>query len=139
MAAQPGKNMLLKVDSDGAGSFQSVAGLRSKSISINSQSVDVTNADSANHWRELLEGAGTKSASVSGSGVFTDATADETVRGYKFNGTIRDWQVIVPDFGTIEGPFMISTLEYAGEHDGEATFTVSLESAGELSWTAAGA
>jgi len=48
----------------------------------------------------------------------------------------RDWQVIVPDFGTVEGPFQVSTLEYAGQHDGEMTFDLALESAGQLSFTA---
>ena len=50
---------------------------------------------------------------------------------------MRDWQVIVPDLGTVEGPFQIATLEYGGQHDGEVTFELGLESAGALSFTAA--
>jgi TP901-1 family phage major tail protein len=137
MAAQTGRALLLKVDTDGEGSFATVAGLRSKQIALNAELVDVTNADSANAWRELLAGAGVKSARVQGAGIFKDAAADETVRGLFFNAMIRAWQIVVPDFGTIEGPFQIAALDYAGEHDGEVTYTLALESAGALTFTPA--
>jgi len=136
MSAQKGKDLLLKVDSDGAGSFITVAGLRARTLAFNAATVDITNTESAGEWRELLAGAGIKTARISGNGVFKDAQSDETVRGYFFDGVQRDWQVIVPDFGTVEGPFQVSTLEYAGQHDGELTFDLALESAGQLSFTA---
>jgi TP901-1 family phage major tail protein len=78
-----------------------------------------------------------KKARIQGAGIFKDASSDETVRGYFFNGTIRNWQVIVPDFGTIAGPFQISALEFSGMHDREVDFELSLESAGELTFSAA--
>ena len=137
MTAQKGKDLLLKIDSDGLGSFATVAGLRSRRIAFNAESVDVTDADSAGRWRELLEGAGVKRASVAGSGIFRDAAADETVRDVFFNGTIRDWQVIVPDFGTLEGAFQVIALEYSGDHDGEVAYEIALESAGVVGFTAA--
>ncbi len=137
MTAQKGKDLLLKVDSDGVGSFTTVAGLRARTLAFNAASVDVTDAESAGRWRELLGGAGLKTARISGSGIFKDAASDETVRQYFFAGTIRDWQVIVPDFGTVEGPFQIASLEYGGRHDGEVSFDLSLESAGALSFAAA--
>lgn len=137
MAAQQGRALLLKVDADGMGGFATVAGLRTKQLSLNATLVDVTNTDSAGAWRELLEGAGVKSARIQGAGIFKDASADETVRGLFFAGTVRDWQVIVPDFGTIEGAFQIAALDYAGEHDGEMTYSLALESAGALSFSAA--
>jgi TP901-1 family phage major tail protein len=73
---------------------------------------------------------------VSGRGLFKDAASDELVRSYVFGGTIRDWQVIVPDFGTLAGPFQVTALEYSGEHDGEVAYELALESAGEISFTA---
>ncbi len=136
MAAQKGKDLLLKVDSDGVGSFTTVAGLRSRSIAFNTESVDVTHQESAGHWRELLSGAGVKSARITGAGIFKDAASDAIVRGYVFTGTIRSWQVVIPDFGTVEGPFQINTLELTGRHDGEVGFEISLESAGELAFSA---
>src|SRR5262249_46599640 len=114
MSAQKGKDLLLKVDSDGAGTFVTVAGLRSRSIAFNTESVDITHAESAGQWRELLAGAGVKHAKVAGAGIFKDAASDALVRSYVFAGTIRNWQVIIPDFGTVEGPFQVSAFELTG-------------------------
>ncbi len=134
MAAQKGKDLLLKIH-DGA-VFATVAGLRSRQISFNTEPVDVTHAESAGRWRELLAGAGVKRASVSGSGVFKDAESDALIRQSFFDGTIRNAQIVVPDFGTIAGPFQITALEIAAEHDREVTFDIALESAGEVSFAA---
>lgn len=134
MSAQKGKDLLLKVH-DGT-SFVTVAGLRSRTLAFNSQSVDVTHAESAGRWRELLEGAGVKRASVSGSGVFKDAASDALVRQAFFEGTLPQCQVLVPDFGTVTGPFQITALEIAAEHDGEVTFDLTLESAGAIAFAA---
>lgn len=136
MAAQKGKDLLLKVDSDGLGTFITVAGLRSRVLAFNADTVDVTHAESAGHWRELLEGAGVKSARVTGAGIFKDATSDEIVRELFFSGVIRAWQIVVPDFGTVTGAMQLSSLELTGRHDGELTFELSLESAGELMFAA---
>ncbi|WP_172326792.1 phage major tail protein, TP901-1 family [Mangrovicoccus sp. HB161399] len=136
MAAQTGKDLLIKVDMDGAGSFATMAGLRATRISFNAEQVDVTSLESAGGWRELLAGAGMKSASISGSGVFKDQSTDERARAIFFSGLIPAFQVIIPDFGTVEGPFQISSIEYAGTHDGEATYELSMASAGALVFTA---
>lgn len=136
MPAQKGKDLLLKVDSDGSGAFTTVAGLRSRSIAFNAESVDVTHAESTGQWRELLAGAGIKTARVTGAGIFKDAASDATVRDYVFNGTIRDWQVVIPDFGTVTGPFQITSFELTGRHDGEIAFEISLDSAGALTFAA---
>jgi TP901-1 family phage major tail protein len=134
MPAQKGKDLLLKMHDGSA--FATVAGLRAKTLAFNAQTVDVTHAESAGRWRELLEGAGVKRAAVSGSGLFKDAASDALVRQTFFDGLVRDCQMIIPDFGTVEGPFQISSLEFAGSHDGEVTFEIALESAGELAFTA---
>jgi TP901-1 family phage major tail protein len=135
MAAQKGKDLLLKIDT-GGGVFQTVAGLRASRVAFNAETVDVTNAASSSHWRELLAGAGVRAAAVSGSGVFLDQSSDETIRAAFFAGTIPTFQAIIPDFGTVEGAFQITALEYSGQHDGEAVYEVSLASAGELTFAA---
>ena len=134
MAAQKGKDLLLKIDADGLGAFQTVAGLRSRTLAFNAETVDVTHQESAGQWRELLAGAGAKTARITGAGIFKDATSDEIIRGVFFNGVIRDWQVIVPDVGVVHGPFQIAAFELTGRHDGEVSFELSLESAGELTF-----
>lgn len=138
MAAQKGKELLLKVG-DGATSesFTTVGGLRSNSIALNKEMVDITNKDSVDQWREALAGAGVKSATFSGSGVFTDSAAEETVRADFFSDAFTNYQVIVPDFGTFEGAFEITALSYAGEYNGEVTYDVTLESVGAVTFTSA--
>jgi TP901-1 family phage major tail protein len=135
MPAQKGKDLLLKMH-DGTG-FATVAGLRAKTLAFNAQSVDVTNAESAGRWRELLAGAGVKRASVAGAGIFKDAASDALVRQAFFDGAVTECQVVIPDFGAVEGPFQISGLEFSGAHDGEVTFEIALESAGALTFAAA--
>ena len=136
MVAQNGKDLLVKIDMTGNGLFETAAGLRATRISFNAESVDVTSLDSTGGWRELLAGAGVKTASISGSGVFKDEATDERARQIFFDGETPDFQVIIPDFGTVEGPFQITSVEYAGNHDGEATYELSLASAGALTFTA---
>ena len=129
MGAQNGKDLLIKLDMTGGGQFDTVAGLRATRISFNAESVDVTSLESAGGWRELLAGAGVKSAAISGSGVFRDMATDERARQIFFDGDVPDFQVIIPDFGIVEGPFQITSIEYAGTHNGEATYELALASA----------
>jgi len=135
MAAQKGKDLLVKI-ADGE-SFVTVAGLRSRQLRFNAETVDVTHAESAGRWRELLGGTGVKRAAVSGSGIFRDEASDALMRQVFFDGAVRTFRVIVPDFGTVEGPFQITALEFAGNHNGEVTYEMALESAGELAFNAA--
>lgn len=137
MALQKGRDMLLKIsDGEAVPAFVTVAGLRARTVSLNARTVDVTDSQSPNGWRELLGGAGVKALSISGAGVFKDAASDALMREAFFAQTARDWQIIVPDFGQFSGPFLIAALEYAGEHDGEATFALTLASSGEVSFVA---
>jgi len=136
MGAQNGKDLLIKLDMTGDGQFETIAGLRASRISFNAESVDVTSLESQGGWRELLGGAGVKSASISGSGVFKDETTDERARQIFFDAEVPGFQVIIPDFGIVEGPFQVTSIEYAGSHNGEATYELSMASAGALLFTA---
>ena len=135
MAVQNGKDLLIKVDINNTGSFQTMAGLRATRISLNAETVDVTSLESAG-WRELLAGAGVKAASVSGSGVFRDQATDARAQQIFFNGEVPSFQVIVPSFGVIQGLFQITAIEYSGTYNGEATYDLTLASAGVLTFTA---
>lgn len=136
MAAQNGKDLLIKVDMTSDGQFETIAGLRATRVSFNAETIDVTSLESQGGWRELLSGAGVRSASISGSGVFKDEGTDERARQLFFDGETPDFQVIIPDFGIIEGPFQVTAVEYSGSHNGEATYELSLASAGVLAFTA---
>lgn len=135
MTAQSGKDLLIKISTSGGATYETVAGLRATRLSFNADTVDVTHVESEG-WRELLGAAGIKSAAVSGSGVFRDEATDARVRELFFAGETPDYQIVIPSFGTIQGPFQITSVEYGGAFDGEATYDLSLASAGPLLFTA---
>jgi TP901-1 family phage major tail protein len=134
MTAQRGRDLLIKIG-DGADPevFTTVAGLRATTLAFNSQAVDITNAGSADMWRELMAG-GVKTATISGSGVFKDAASDAALRSAFFNLAIGNFQVVIPGFGTVTGPFKITALQYDGPYDGEVKISLSLASAGALAF-----
>ncbi len=130
MAAQKGAALLLKINTTGS-TYVTVAGLRSTSITLNDEAVDITNKDSSGN-RTLLADGGVFSMSVSGSGVFTDEASEETMRAAMNATAFKNFQVLIPNFGTYTGAFMVASLEYAGEYNGEVTYSVSLESSGAI-------
>lgn len=134
MSAQRGSDMLLKIKNEG-GSFVTVAGLRTKTLRLNARPVDVTDTSSAG-WKELLPGAGTRVAEVSGTGVFRDAESDALIRAAFFAQSAQACRFIIPGFGMMEGDFLITGLNYAGSYNGEAQFEISLASAGVAEFTA---
>ena len=86
--------------------------------------------------RELLAGASMRRAAMSGTGIFKDAASDALIRSSVFEGSILAWQVAIPDFGVVQGPFQVTAFELSGRHDGEVAFEITLESAAELVFTA---
>ncbi len=133
MAAQKGKDLLVKINTSGT-SYDTIGGLRSTSISINDEPVDITNKDSAGA-RTLLAVAGTKSMTISGSGVFIDDAQIQLVRNSQANGAFKNFQLVIPDLGTYQGAFMIASLEFAGEFNGEVTYSLTLESSGAITFS----
>jgi len=136
MTAQRGKDLLLKLDETGSG-FVTVAGLRATRLSFNAETVDVTTVESPGEWRELLAGSSLRQATITGSGVFKDAASDAAIRRVFFDASTPDFEVVIPDFGAVTGPFQVTALDYSGNHDGEATFEISMASAGLLSFAEA--
>ena len=134
MAAQKGNAVLIKIAV--SGSQTTVGGLRSSSITINDEAVDITNKDSSGN-RILLPDTGVTSVSISGSGVFTDSTSEQQLRTNIGGAALSAMSFIVPDLGTFSGNFHIASLEYAGEYNGEATFSATFESGGAVSFSAA--
>lgn len=135
MAGQRGRDFLFKL-ADPGGAFVTIAGLRAKTLSFDARVIDITSADSPAAWRELLSGGGVKSARIDAQGLFKDAQSDALLRQIFFDQAVALSQLIVPDFGRIEGPFLVTRLDYVGAYDGEQSFSVQLMSAGALSFAA---
>ena len=132
MTAQKGSAFLLKIG-DGAQppNYSTVAGLRTTQMSINGETVVVTNKDSGG-WRELLSGAGTRSVSVSAAGIFLGSAAEASIRANALAGAIDAYQLSFEDGEKLEGQFLVSRLDYAGDFNGERNYTLQLESSGEV-------
>jgi TP901-1 family phage major tail protein len=111
-----------------------VAGMRTKSLSVNSEIVDVSDSGSTGEWRELLANAGIKTVAIKGSGVFKDSNAETALVALVLAGTIQAYEFVYPGLGTFSGSFQVSQCELAGEYKGEATFSFSFESAGVITF-----
>jgi TP901-1 family phage major tail protein len=135
MSAKAGRDILVKIKNE-TGDFVSLAGLRAKSLRFNARPIDVTDSESIQAWRELLPGAGTKTAEITGAGVFRDKPSDALAREAFFAQSAAEYQFIIPGFGTLSGLFIISALSYAGNYQGEASFEMTLQSAGAAEFIA---
>lgn len=132
MAAERGSAFLLKIG-DGASPpvFTTVAGLKTTQLSINGDAVAITNKGSGG-WRELLSGAGVRSVSVAASGIFTGSSAEAQVRSLALNGGLEQFELSFESGERMQGEFLVSRLEYAGDFNGERNYTLALESSGEV-------
>ena len=132
MAVERGSAFLLKVG-DGAAvpAFATVAGLRTTQLSVNGEAVVVTSKDSGG-WRQLLSGAGVRSVSVSGAGVFTGSAAETRIKTSALAGTLDDYRLSFESGDSMTGRFLVTRLDYAGDFNGERSYTVSLESSGPV-------
>jgi len=140
MAGQRGRDVLISIgDGDEPGAFVLVAGMRARTINLTAGLIEATTAQSAQAWREVIAGAGVKRAEVVGSGAFKDAESDALMRAAFFAGKASTFELVIPDFGVLRGPFVITELTYGGEHNGEATFAIRVASAGVVTVEADGA
>jgi TP901-1 family phage major tail protein len=132
MAVEKGSAFLLKVG-DGAATpaFATVAGMRTTQLSINGEAVVVTHKGSGG-WRDLLSGAGVRSVSVSAAGVFTGSAAETWVKNNALAGVIDDYRLSFESGETLTGRFLVTRLDYAGDFNGERSYTVNLESSGPV-------
>lgn len=132
MPAQSGAAFLLKITNGATPPvYQTIAGLRTTQMSINGDTVVVTHKQSGG-WRDLLSGAGTRSVSVSAAGIFLGSTAENTVRTRALDGTLDDYELSFEDGAKLRGRFLVQRLDYAGDFNGERSYTLQLESSGPV-------
>ena len=132
MTAQKGAAFLLKIGDGGSPvPYETVAGLRTTNMSINGDTVVVTHKESGG-WRDLLSGAGTRSVSVSASGIFLGSDAENAIRAHALAGTIDDYELSFEDGAKMQGSFLVQRLDYSGDFNGERTYSMQLESSGAV-------
>ncbi len=132
MGMEKGSAFLLKVgDGQAVPGFTTMAGLRTTQLSVNGEAVVVTTKDSGG-WRDLLSGAGIRSVSVSGAGVFTGSAAETRIRASALSGVLDDYRLSFEGGESMTGRFLVTRLDYAGDFNGERSYTISLESSGRV-------
>ncbi len=132
MAAEKGSAFLLKVGNGGSPpTYATIGGMRTTQMSVNGEAVNVTSKDSGS-WRELLSGAGVRSVSVAASGVFTGSVAEGRIKGNALGGALDDYELSFESGERLRGRFLVTRLDYAGDHGGERTYAVALESSGAV-------
>jgi TP901-1 family phage major tail protein len=136
MAAQCGSAILVSIK-DAGGTYREVTGLRTKSIALNAEAVDITNSSSVGRWRETLDGCGVRSATISGEGPFLDDAGGAAAVDALMNNQIREAKILIPDFGVFEGLFKVTTVELSGEYNDAVMFNQTYESAGAITFTGA--
>ncbi len=136
MTAESGRGFLVKIgDGGNPESFQTIAGLRTTALVIDAEPVDITTKDSLG-WRTLLSGAGTRRIRVSGTGVFWNSAAEATMRAHALAASVANFELVFENGDRFTGPFLVASLEYAGDHNGERSYAMTLESAGAVAFTA---
>jgi TP901-1 family phage major tail protein len=132
MPAEKGSAFLLKVGDGGdPPEYATVAGMRTTQMSINGEPVNVTSKDSGG-WRELLSGAGVRSVSVAGSGIFTGSSAEARLKANALAGAIDDYELSFESGEKLRARFLVARLDYSGDYNGERNYSLSLESSGPV-------
>lgn len=132
MTAQKGAAFLLKIGDGGLPpTYETVAGLRTTQMTVNGDTVVITHKESGG-WRELLSGAGTRSVSVSAAGIFLGSDAENAIRNHALAGTLDDYELSFEDGARMRGSFLVQRLDYSGDFNGERTYSIQLESSGEV-------
>ena len=141
MAAQKGRSLVFQFDTGGA-VFAAVAGQRNTSFSMNNEIVDITSKDDATAegalHRVLLAQAGVGTCSISIDGVYLDTANFDTLRTACRDNTFVSVKMLSPGAtidGTLTGSFAITNITEAGAYNGEMTYTMTFESAGEYEFT----
>jgi TP901-1 family phage major tail protein len=128
MASEIGRKLVVKRDGT------TVAGVRTKSVTINNEAVDITTDDDTG-YRTLLEESGQKQIDMSVEGL----TKDDTLIEKATSGTslIENYTIELPSGATITGSFRFNNLEVGAEYNEAITFTSEFQSTGSFTFNAA--
>jgi TP901-1 family phage major tail protein len=136
MTLQNGSLVLIKISDGGTPveAFSTIGGLRTSRLSLNNQSIQGNTLESG-AWRRLIPNSGIKSLTISGAGLFSDAVSEDTLRGYAFAGSVNNYRFIFANGDYVQGPFLITAYDRGGAHNAEETYSITLASAGTLTFT----
>lgn len=127
MAASSGRELLIKKGAS------VIAGVRTKTVTINGEPIDVTTDDDSG-FRTLLADPATRMIDLSVEGITKDDTLRAIVAGAGPQ-LLTDITIEYPDGAVIAGDFYLVSVEESGEYQDAVTFTASLQSSGAFTYT----
>lgn len=138
-----GRPLAVKYNTTGS-TFVLVGAARNDSITINNETVDVTNKTSTNGsgklFRELLEKGGVQSISLNVEAIYSDEADKKLIQDRVLANTFGTFRIELPGDtarrgGYWQGVFQIVNHELSGAHNDALMETYTLESAGEITFT----
>jgi TP901-1 family phage major tail protein len=138
MAKYCGKDFIVqRGNADGPPeTFTTVAHMRSTSMSINNEMVDVTTKTDV-PWRQILDGCGIQSMSISLSGIFSDDVSHDNVQADAMAAAIKNYKLVSGRGDEFLGPFKVTSFERTGEYNDSEQFSMTLESSDQIGYTPA--
>jgi TP901-1 family phage major tail protein len=137
MTIEKGRAFLMEIgDGEEPENFSAIGGMRSTSLKISNELVDITHKGSSG-WRQLLSGAGIRHVSLGGSGIFTNSASEQLMQARALSGTVDNYRITFESGDGFNGAFQVTGLDYAGDYNGERTYNIALESSGPVSFAAA--
>ena len=125
MAKALGRKLIYKRDGE------PIANLRTKSLSVNNELVDVTDDDSSG-WREHLDEPGQIEVNWSIDGVLAN---DTLLIEALSKSLIKGDEIEYADGGTLTGDFALASYSEDHNYNEVATFSAELQSSGEITYT----
>lgn len=108
-----------------------LTGMRTKTVSINSEPIDVT-SDDDDGWRKLLEAPGMRSVDISAEGVTKDPAL---IAALISGGLLGDYDLTFPDWGVLNGTWRLNSAEQSAPYNEAVTFSATFQSSGVITWT----
>jgi predicted secreted protein len=130
MAEYLGRNLVLKKNS------VVLAGIRSKSVTVGVDNVDVTTDDDLG-FRTLLSEAGQVNLDISFDGVETDGVVRDLILVGGTSQQYTDLTLTWPNGDVLSGTFNLGGYEEGGTYNDAVTFSSSLQSSGSWTYTPA--
>lgn len=129
MAAQQGRLLLLSL---GGSPTIPIMTARSNDFTINGAIIDVSNKNS-NGFRKAIDD-GIRYMTVNLEGTYEDEAYEQTLAGYALNGGANSFTLSDEAGNEYSGSFIATTYGRSGTYNGEDAYTVTLESAGEITY-----
>lgn len=130
--AGAGKDLLLEVETSPS-NYVLVGGLRTKAFTFNGEAIEKTNHGS-DQWKELIDGAGIRSMSLSGGGVALNDSTIILIEDNAFSQTLTNFRITDTSANgrVYTACCKIVSVERSSEYNAEQTYSISLESSGEV-------